>query len=468
MTVKSSTDEQSDGDDPSGELPPQLNGLPLFGSTLDLARDPIGFFDRVAEHGDVVRYEIGRSDFTILLHPDHVEQLLLTDPGSVRKLRLREIGDGSAEFAPEGVLFTEGEQWRNQRTMLQNVFTLDRIERYGTTITDVATRHAESWTDGEELAINHQFSELTLAILTKALFDLTIDGRGSVITDAARAVNEQSDPSTLSTYVPAWIPTPAQRRYDQAMTEFETVINRLIEERRESGGPTEKPASDQDDLLSLLLTAENPNGYRHTETEIQDQLLTFLFAGHETTSLALTYTVLLLTQHPAVENRLHEEWDDVLGSTDPTPSDASDLTYTDHVIRESLRLYPPAFAVFRTATEEISLGGYVIPEETNITIPQFRLHRDPRFYDDPETFDPDRWEDPPERPEYAYFPFGGGPRHCIGMRFAMMELKLVLPTILRRVEFELLSDPDPELAPRATLRPAEDVRTRVRTRSSLH
>lgn len=156
----------------------------------------------------------------------------------------------------------------------------------------------------------------------------------------------------------------------------------------------------------------------------------------------------------------------MLGDSDPTPSDVTDLTYTDRVVHESLRLYPPAFTVFRTATEEIELGGYRIPAGTNVTIPQFPLHRDPRWWDDPETFDPDRWDDPPERPEYAYFPFGGGPRHCIGMRFAMLELKLVLPTILRRVAFELLSDPDPELAPRATLRPAEDVRARVRTASS--
>lgn len=459
--MRPSPTKQSE-DDPSGELPPRLDGLPVIGSTLDLARDPIGFLDRVAEHGDVVRYEIGGSEFTIVLHPDHVEQLLVTDPESVQKLQLRDVRGDNTEFAPEGVLFTEGEQWRNQRTMLQNAFTLDRIERYGTTMTDVAAHHAESWNDGEELAINRRFSELTLSILAKALFDLNIDGRGAVITDVARALNEQADSSSLSTYLPAWIPTPAQRRYDRAMTEFETLIDAVIEERRSADDPT-----DRNDLLSLLLTTETPNGYRHSEAEIRDQLLTFLFAGHETTSLALTYTVLLLTQHSDVHERLHEEWDAVLGSTDPTPSDVTDLTYTDHVVRESLRLYPPAFAVFRTATEDISLGGYVIPEGTNVTIPQFRLHRDPRFYDNPRTFEPDRWADPPERPEYAYFPFGGGPRHCIGMRFAMMELKLVLPTMLRRVEFELLSDPDPELAPQATLRPAEDVRTRVRTTSSL-
>ncbi|RRJ29773.1 cytochrome P450 [Halocatena pleomorpha] len=458
-----STDGRSD-DQSSGELPPQLDGLPLIGSTLDLARDPIAFLDRVAEQGDVVRYEIGGLPFTGVLHPEYVEQLLVTESESVRKLRLGDVNSAGNEFAPEGVLFTEGEQWRNQRIVLQNVFTPDRIERYGTTMTNVAARRVESWDDGAKLAINRRFSVLTLSILAKTLFDLTIEDRGSVITAVASALNEQADSSSFSTYLPAWIPTPARRRYDRAVSEFETTIHAVIEERRSDDAQS---LSDRDDLLSLLLATETQNGYRHSESELQDQLLTFLFAGHEATSLALTYTVLLVAQHPAVASRLHKEWTDVLGDSDPTAGDVAALAYTDHVVRESLRLYPPAFAVFRTATEDISLGDYVIPEETNVTIPQFRVHRDPRWWDDPEAFDPDRWEESSERPEYAYFPFGGGPRHCIGMRFAMMELKLLLPTILRRVEFELLSDPDPALAPQATLQPAEDVRTRVRTRPSL-
>lgn len=295
--MRSST---ADEDEPNSELPPQLDGLPVIGSTLDLARDPIGFFDRVAEHGDVVRYEIRGLPFTMVLHPEYVEQLLVTESESIRKLRLGEVSGPSNEFAPEGVLFTEGEQWRNQRIMLQNAFTPDRIERYGTTMTDIAVDHAESWDEGAELAINRRFSELTLGILAKTLFDLESERRGAVITDVARALNEQASPSSLSTYLPAWIPTPAQRRYDRAMSAFETTIDAVIEQRRSEGG---QPVSDRDDLLSVLLTAENPNGYQHSETELRDQLLTFLFAGHEATALALTYTILLLTQHPEV-NRL--------------------------------------------------------------------------------------------------------------------------------------------------------------------
>ncbi|WP_254545223.1 cytochrome P450 [Halomarina pelagica] len=460
--MTATTEEASATDDSTeeAELPPGPDGWPLLGNTLQLARDPVGFFDRMASYGDVVRYEVGGLPFTMVLHPAYVERLLVTDSDSVRKFRFEEFGGN--EFAPDGVLFTEGEQWRAQRTVLQNAFTLDRIERYGGTMVDVAADHAARWGDGEELAVNRQFSDLTVDVLARTLFDLDVDGRGEAITSVARAINERGDPRTLSNFfLPSWVPTPSQRRYDRAMAAFEDIVDELIEERRRVGDLEER-----DDLLSLLLAAEEPDGYRHSEGELRDQLLTFLFAGHETTSLTLAYTTLLLTRHPDVLERLHEEWDEVLGDDDPSPTDVPDLNLTDRVLTESLRLYPPAFAVFRTAVEDIEIGGYLIPEGTNVTLPQIRLHRDPRFYDDPAAFRPNRWTGgvEAELPDYAYFPFGGGPRHCIGMRFATMELKLVLPTLLRRVEFELLSDPDPELSPGATLRPADDVRMRVRVR----
>jgi len=447
----------------TGELPPGPDGLPVLGNTLTLARDPIGFFDRMAAYGDVVRYELAGQPFTMVLHPAYVERLLVTDSDSLRKFRFEEFGFGSGTdaFAPEGVLFSEGEQWRAQRTTLQAAFTPDRIERYGETMVATAAEHAVGWPRGEEVAIDRRFSELTLDVLSRTLFDLDLDGRGEAITDVARALNGRADTRSLSAFLPSWVPTPSQRRYDRAMAAFDELVDDLIAERRGADDLDRR-----DDLLSLLLTRAGPEGYRHSETELRDQLLTFLFAGHETTSLALTYTTLLLSRHHTVLDRLHEEWEEVLGGDDPTPADLPALSYTDRVLRESLRLYPPAFAVFRTVLEDLTLGGYLLPEGTNVTIPQFRIHRDSRFYDDPERFRPDRWTDGFEDclPEYAYFPFGGGPRHCIGMRFARTELSLVLPTLLRRVEIDPRSDPEPDLAPGATLQPADDVRVRIRDR----
>jgi cytochrome P450 len=461
--MMAASDEELDASERTERIdtPPGPNGWPLVGNTLQVARDPLGFFDRLATHGDVAQYTLGGMPFAAVLHPDYAEQLLVTNSGSVQKFQLGEFGGSTNYFAPEGVLFSEGEQWRKQRTMLQNAFTLDRIERYGETMVDVATEHAASWNDGAEVALDRVFSDLTLDILARTLFALDIEGRGKAITDVARAVNDRSDPRSLSTFLPSWVPTPTQRRYERTMADFEAVIDDVIAERRGSENLTER-----DDLLSLLLVGKGPTGYRHSDTELRDQLLTFLFAGHETTSLALTYTMLLLAQCPNVHERLHEEWNDVLGDSDPVPSDLPNLEYTDRVLSESLRLYPPAFAVFRKAAEDIEIGGYLVPEGTGITIPQYRLHRDPRYYDDPGIFDPDRWTgDFEDRlPDYAYFPFGGGPRHCIGMRFAMTELKLLVPTVLRSVGFDLLSDPDPEFAPGVTLQPADDVRMRVRRR----
>ena len=192
-------------------------------------------------------------------------------------------------------------------------------------------------------------------------------------------------------------------------------------------------------------------------------MVTFLFAGHDTTSLALTYTFLLLATHPDVRERLDREHAEVLDGDTPSIADLPDLAYTERVIKESLRLYPPAYVLFRQAAEDVEIGGYRIPAGSKVTLPQFRLHVDGRFWGDPEAFRPERWTDEmeDELPDYAYFPFGGGPRHCIGMRFAMAELKHLVPTFAQRVDFDLVSDPDPELQASVTLRPAEPVETRV-------
>jgi cytochrome P450 len=284
------------------DTPPGPDGWPLVGNTLQLARDPLGFFGRLATYGDVAQYTLGGMPFAAVLHPDYAEQLLVTNSESVGKFQLGEFGGTTNHFAPEGVLFSEGEQWRKQRTILQNAFTLDRIERYGETMVDGATEHAASWNTGEEVALDRVFSDLALDILTRTLFDIDVENRGKAITDVARAVNDRSDPRSLSAFLPSWVPTPSQRRYERAMAEFEAVLDDVIAERRKSENLTER-----DDLLSLLLVGEGPTGYRHSDEELRDQLLTFLFAGHETTSLALTYTTLLLARHPNVHERLREE-----------------------------------------------------------------------------------------------------------------------------------------------------------------
>ena len=438
------------------ETPPGPDGLPLVGNALPLIRDPRAFYSEMSGYGDVVSYRLPRMEFCTVLHPELIERVLMVDYEQYAKWGLEDFG---GEFAPEGLLLTDGDQWRRQRTTIQNAFTVERIRRYGDTMAQCAAELVADWDDGETVALNRAFSELTLDVLTRSLFDLKLEEGAGVVTEFAETLNDRGSLDGLSTFLPMWLPTPENRRYERVLSEFRSFIDGLIDDRRGQ-------ADEYDDLLSLLLTAEDDDGNTLSEPELRDQMVTFLFAGHETTSLALTYTFLELTKDRSVRERLAAEHDAVLGGGAPDLGALGGLTYTEQVIRESLRLYPPAFITFRKAAEDVELGGYRIPKGTGLTLPQFHVHTDERWYDDPQTFDPGRWTDGFEDslPDYAYFPFGGGPRHCIGMRFAMLELKTMLPTIAQSVEFELLSDPDPDLDMATTLRPADDIRMRVSKR----
>jgi len=437
-------------------LPPGPDGLPLLGNTLSIAGNTFGFYDELAEYGDVVTYTVAGQRFVTLLHPDHVERALLHDFETFRKWSGEEFG---IDLAPDGLLFAEGEQWRRQRTSIQGAFTLDRIESYTDAMVEYAGRTVDGWDDGETVAVDRAFSRLTLRILARSLFDLDIGDDEGVVTRTADVLNERADARNLQVFLPQWVPTPLNRRFERAMADMEVLVADLIEERR--ADPDE-----YDDLLSLLLRVEDDDGRRLSHEELVDNVVTFLFAGHDTTSLALTYTFLLLSTHPEARERLDREHDAVLGGSPPELDDLDDLAYTECVVKESLRLYPPAYVLFRQAAADVEVGGYRIPEGTIVTLPQFRLHVDARFWDAPDEFRPERWTDEMEAelPDYAYFPFGGGPRHCIGMRFAMTELKHLVPTIAQRVDFDLLSDPEPERQASVTLRPADPVEMRVRKR----
>ncbi|MFC6725567.1 cytochrome P450, partial [Halobium palmae] len=253
------------------------------------------------------------------------------------------------------------------------------------------------------------------------------------------------------------------RRFARATDAFDDLVAELIAERR---GATEGGEPAGDDLLSLLLSVEFDDGSRMSDRQLRDHLVTFLFAGHETSSLALSYALLLLARHPEEADRLRAEVADVAGDGPLRTAHVRELAFTERVLKETLRRYPPANVLFREPTEPTTVGGYRIDPGTTITLPSFRIHNDARWYDDPESFRPDRWTDGMETdlPDYAYFPFGGGPRHCIGMRFAMLETKLALATFVRRWEFDLRSDPEPAFAAAATMRPTEEIRLRVRAR----
>jgi len=453
-----------------GDRPPGPDGVPVIGNTMQFLRDPLSFYARCAAYeDDVVAYRIATSDGVMLTHPADIEQVLVTDDADYRRASI--IRNALGQIADGGLFLMEGEDWQAHRTALQPSFYRDRIETYADMMARFADERAAEWADrGPEagrLPVSEEMRTLTLEILAKTLLDVDIRGRESAIRDAAAVISNRFDAGSLSALLPLWVPTPANRRCRRAVSRFDDAIADIVADRRASD-------DEFDDLLSILL-AVDPGDGGLSERQIRDHLFTFLFAGHETTALTLSYAVMLLANDSERQARLHEELDSVLGdgsegsAADAERPDAADLfefEYLDRVVDEALRLYPPAYTVFREPTRDVELGGYRIPEGSTVSLPQWVVHRDDRWYDDPNAFRPERWTDEFREtlPDYAYFPFGGGPRHCIGMRFALMEAKLVLATLAGRFAFDPVTEPPVDLSMQITLQPQEPIEVGLQER----
>lgn len=450
----------SDGSRDDGEgasRPPGPEGLPVLGNAHEYVKRPMGFFDELAEYGDVVACEFPRVDAVAVFHPEYVGDVLL-EQGTYERWNFDELKELlNYEIAPQGLAFTRGDRWRRQRHFLQPMFGLDRLRTFGREIVDATERLLAEWDDGQEVVLGDAFSRLALSILTNSLFDFELGERREVVTTAAAELQELADfegTGAVDLLLPSWITTPGQRRYERAMDAFDETVRELVERRRRN-------PDRHDDLLTTMLETEDDHEYAMSDAEVHDHLVTFLVAGHETTATVLTFTWLLLSTHPDERARLDEEVAALDGP--PSTDDLDELPVTERVVKEAMRLYPPAFMQFREAVTDTTLGGYDIPEGTKVLLPQYTVHRDDRWWDAPDQFRPGRFRDDraADRPDFAYFPFGGGPHQCIGMHFAMMELKHVVPMIARAVDFELLSSPDPDIDSELTLQPANDVRVRV-------
>ncbi|WP_394740831.1 cytochrome P450 [Natronococcus roseus] len=454
-----------------GTPPPGPRGLPLVDSTLAFARDPLEFLSSMREYGDVARYEAFGREFVVVSDPGLVEGVVVArDDEFWRGEFEHEFGD---LLDVEGLFFAEGERWRRQRLLLQNAFTPARIRSYADDMVTEAIRLVENWSDGEVIDVREAMSTLTLRALTRSLFDLEFgDGRAERVRRWVHAMGAYSDSEFFGAraVLPTWIPSRAEREYRRATADVEALVEELVAERRRSD-------ADGDDLLSLLATNEYPDGSRPSIEEITDQLQLFLLAGHETTATALTYACWLLADADDARSRLEREVDAIPGDRKPTFGDLPDLAITEAVGREAMRLYPPLPFLQREPYEETALAGYRIGPGTTVQLNMYSVHRDERWWSEPGAFRPDRWladaedadgdersvlGDPDGRPEYAYFPFGGGSRHCIGMRFAMTELQLSLATMVRRVDLERVTESiDP--TPKVSLDPGP-VEMRVRKR----
>lgn len=435
--------------------PPGPSGRSVIGSLLDFNRDQYGFTERCArEYGDIAYYEIMGTPFYQVNSPDGIEHVLVHNNQNYVKGEI--FQESLGPILGTGLLNSEGEFWRRQRHRIGPAFEPDRIAEYAETMVERSQQTAAQWRDGAVRDVNEDMMELTLEIVADALFGVDVARDVDTVAESLGVVMSYQE-GLSADLLPVDVPTPGKIKLQRAIDDLEAVVYRIIHERARNPG---------DDVVSRMLSAEDESGESMSREQIRDEVMTLLLAGHETTALALTFTTFLLAQHPPVEERLLDELDGVLGGDPPTMADVSDLTYLERVVKESMRLYPPVPGILREATARDEIAGYTIPEGATISINQWTVHRDPDIYDDPMAFRPERWTDEMEQdlPNLGYFPFSAGPRRCVGDRFAMLEARLVLATLLQRYHLELVSEPSIDLVATITARPRNPVLMRVHER----
>jgi cytochrome P450 len=409
----------------------------------------LGFLRRCAqEYGDVVSVRLGPRRFVLLNHPRYIEEVLVTQSRNFGKhyaFRFNRLLLGN------GLLSSDGEFWLRQRRLAQPAFNRSRIAPYGAIMAERAERLTAGWRDGETRDIRAEMTRLTLGIVGETLFGADVGGREKVIGEALDTTMDHWMTRIRSLVIlPTSLPTPLNLRMRQAVGRLDEIIYGIIGRRRASG-------EERGDLLSMLLHArDEDDGRGMTDQQLRDEVMTLFLAGYETTALALSWTWYLLAQYPEVEARLLAELQEVLAGRLPTADDLPRLRYTEWVVLESMRLYPPAYMIGREALTDCVLGGYQVPAGWTIWMSQWVMHCHPRYWERPDEFYPDRWANDLEDrlPRYVYFPFGAGPRQCIGNAFAMMEMVLVLATIVPRFRFALVPGPPVVPRPGFTLRPA--------------
>jgi cytochrome P450 len=442
------------------QTPPGPKGNFLTGSLQAFAADPPQFLVRTAyEYGDISFFRLAHYPIYFLSHPDYVREVLVSKGTSFEKgdLDRRILG----KFLGNGLLTSEGSFHKRQRRLAQPAFHHKRIQAYADVMVHYAEDMLAGWQSGQTRQTDDDMMRLTMFIVSKTLFDADVSEAAET---AGQAINDLQTVSNAdyrrAFLIPDWIPTRNNRKRHQATAGLDGIIERIIAERR---GTDE----DKGDLLSMLMLAQDEDGSKMTDQQLRDEVVTLFSAGHETTSNVMTWLWYLLSQHPEIEAKLHEELDRVLAGRAPTLADLQALPYALMIIKETMRLYPPAWILNgRTAVEDVEIGGYLIPKGSRVFISPYVMHRLPQYFPNPEQFDPERWH--PEReaalPKYAYIPFGGGSRVCIGNSFALMEAHLLLATIAQKYRLSLL--PGQKIVPAAliTMSPEFGLKMRVERR----
>ena len=425
------------------------------------ATDPAGFVaKRFQQYGDIYYAPATDGGLYVLKHPDHLRDLLITHAGSYRKTHtaLRRL----TRFLGDGLLTSDGADWTRQRRMVQPAFARNHLAGFAPIMVEESDRTLAQWQAGELRDLGRDVMALTLRSVSRCLFGQ--DSAGEVNAVASAMMTFQAEFASVD-FLPPWMPTPQRIRFRRALATIDRIVFGMIDAQRKAGPATDGP----DNLLALLASAidSEGDGSGLKREEVRDQLVTLFLAGHDTTSYALLWTMTLLAGHPEATKLLTSELDAVLAGRAPTLEDLPRLVYTEQVIKEAMRLYPPAFAVGRRAAADTEIGGYAVPAGSEVIAWIYMTHRDPRWFPEPEAFRPERFAPGAEAalPRLAYLPFGAGPRACIGRQFAMIEAQLMLARIYQKFTLELTPGHKIAAKFRITLMPKHGLRARLHARA---
>jgi cytochrome P450 len=432
-------------------LPPGPKGTILGGNIRQLRAGPLDFFLSTArEYGPLSSFRIGPKRMFLAADPNLIEQVLVTDA----KHYIKHFG--ARAFKPvlgNGLVTSEGAFWLRQRKLIQPAFSKDRVQSYAAAMIELTNTMLDSWAEGKSVQIDREFEALTSKIALKTLFDLDDPGNRERFSEMLRlAFDLMNERLRQVVKIPLWVPTLINRRLKQAVAELNKTVEGFIAEGRSRNHAA-------DDLLSRLVFARHEDGRGMSDRQLRDEAMTLYLAGHETTALTLAWTWYLLSQNPDAEAKLLSEWHRVLRGATPTTRHIPKLTYTSAVISESMRLFPPVYVIGREATTDLELGGYRVKRGYTVLMSQWVNHRDPKYFPDPEAFRPERWEDgfAKRLPKFAYYPFGGGQRLCVGNAFASTEAAIILPAVGQRYRFTLDPGAVIGIKPQITLLPTNGI-----------
>ena len=434
----------------------KFKGLSLVKALLEFSRTPLEFLlkcDR--EVGDIVSLSVGSAKTYLFKHPDLIDEVLSKqNQNCVKDISYRVLQD----VLGNGLLLSHGDTWKYHRRLMQSAFSRDRLSDYGASVVADTDLMLNSWRLGEIRDIHREMSLLTVKVIMQTMFGIEASATAAEITTALNTIMVQyAHQAEIFYLLPTWLPTIGNWRANQAKKRLNEIVEAIVNQRQQQT---------KDELLSMLLTARDDAGNKLSDRELRDEVITLLIAGHDTTANALTWTLMLIAQNPEVEAKLVAEVRSVLKTHLPTIHDLPQLPYTEMVLKESMRLYPPAWILGRELIVDCKIAGHNFTRGTVIYFSQWAVHRDARFFDRPEQFDPDRWSDNLEQhlPRCAYFPFGAGARVCIGKAFSMMEATLILAMIIQRFHLTLLPELTMELLPSLTLRPKQGINMAIASR----